>query len=144
VNIRIWDPEEKYKDGFLKEYKHWILEISFRQHTLGCFIIFSKKEVERISELTVEEFSEIRKVMHDMERALSSTKVFSPDRFNYLQLGNTLHHLHFHGIPRYETNRNFFGITWKDQTWGHPPEWSKKDVSRDLIIAIKSELAKYI
>jgi len=27
----------------LKEYRHWVLEVSYRQHALGCYIIFAKK-----------------------------------------------------------------------------------------------------
>lgn len=79
---RFWDPKGKYKEGFLKEYKHWVLEISFLQHTLGCFIIFAKRNVERISELNNEELSELKTVMSEIEAAV--TKEFKADRFNYL------------------------------------------------------------
>jgi len=141
---RIWDPEGKYKEGFLKEYDNWVLEVSFRQHTLGCFIIFAKRKVERISELTIEEFAELKEVMLEIENALSSIETFKPKRFNYLQLGNGLHRLHFHGIPRYESERQFNNITWEDKAWGHPPIWSKTEISAELIVAIKQEILKHL
>jgi len=135
---RVWDPQNKYKTGVLKEYNHWVLEISFRQHTLGCFIIFAKRDIDKISELSDEELSELKNVMVDMEVAI--TKIFQADRFNYLQLGNSLHRLHFHGVPRYQAERVFNGRKWIDKTFGHPPIWSKEEVSEDLVKAIKEKL----
>lgn len=138
---RMWDKEGKYKEGFLKEYSHWVLEVSFLQHTLGCFIIFAKRNVERISELNNEELSELKTVMSEIEAAV--TKEFKADRFNYLQLGNNLHHLHIHGIPRYQTQREFNGQKWIDKTWGHPPVWSNKEALSDLVKTLKETILKY-
>lgn len=135
---RSWDKDNKYTEGFLKEYTHWVIEVSYRQHTLGCFIIFAKRTVERISELTTEEIDELKNVMKEAEEAISSA--FQPDRFNYLQMGNALHHLHFHGIPRYQTPRTFKNKEWIDTTWGHPPIWSKIDEAHELIKTIQTTL----
>lgn len=137
---RIWDPENKYECGFLKEYKYWAVELSFRQHTLGCFIIFSKRKIEKISDLENEEMIELKSVIKKVESAFSNIDIFKPDRFNYLQLGNALHHLHFHGIPRYSSARNFNGKIWVDNAFGHPPAWSKEEVDKNLIKKIKELL----
>jgi diadenosine tetraphosphate (Ap4A) HIT family hydrolase len=134
---RIWDIEGKYVDGFVKEYNHWIVEVSYKQHTIGCYIIFSKREIEKISELSDEEINELKIVMKQMEDALSNISFFKPDRFNYLQLGNALHHLHFHCIPRYDSSRNFNGRTWDDKTYGHPPIWTEDKIDKELVIKIK-------
>jgi diadenosine tetraphosphate (Ap4A) HIT family hydrolase len=142
MNLRVWDPGGKYKDGFLKEYKYWILEVSFRQHTLGCFIIFCKRNIEKISQLSIGELGELKKVMSKMENTLSSLKAFHPDRFNYLQMGNALHHLHFHGIPRYKSERKFDNQIWIDKSWGHPPIWSKTEAPVETVVRIKEEIFK--
>jgi diadenosine tetraphosphate (Ap4A) HIT family hydrolase len=139
---RSWDPQNKYKEGFLKEYKHWALEISFHQHTLGCFIIFAKRDIEKISELNDEELLEIKIVMAEIEPAI--TKAFQADRFNYLQLGNNSHRLHFHGIPRYQTEREFNGQKWIDKTFGHPPIWKDEESSEELVKAIKEKILPVI
>ena len=144
MSSRIWDPEDKYKDAVIKEYSHWVVEVSFRQHTLGCFIIFAKRRIEKISELTNQELVKLRDVMSEIENVLKIAPEFNPDRFNYLQMGNALRHLHFHLIPRYETQRNFDGKEWNDETFGHPPVWSKTEVSRDLVIKIKETIQKYL
>lgn len=132
-NERPWDPEEKYTQGQLKEYTYWNLEVSYRQHTFGNYIIFSKEDVERISELSPEAILELKRVMAEIEQALNKNHIFKPDRYNYWQMGNGLHRLHFHGFPRYKTSRSFFGKEWVDQTWGHPPVWSTEEVSNDEV-----------
>jgi diadenosine tetraphosphate (Ap4A) HIT family hydrolase len=137
MGIRIWDPENKYPGGVLNKYRYWTLEVSYRQHTLGCFIIFANRPVERISELEPTEFVELGVVMREIERALTANPVFRPDRFNYWQMGNALHHLHFHGIPRYEQPRDFNGQTWGDMTWGSVPIWSKEDIPKSLVEALR-------
>lgn len=137
MNIRIWDTSEKYKEGFVKEYNHWVLELSFRQHTLGCFIIFAKRKVERITELNNDEIIELKEIMKELETTLSQMETFKPDRFNYLQMGNALHHLHVHAIPRYANPRNFLNKEWIDTTFGYPPIWSKVEIDKKTILAIK-------
>lgn len=142
MNKRSWDPDGKYKDGNLRSYKNWTLELSFRQHTLGCFIIFSNRDIEKISELSNDELCELKDIMSEMESALLSLDNFKPDRFNYLQLGNALNRLHFHGIPRYKSQRNFNGEIWIDKAWGHPPVWSTVDISSKLINELKKIILK--
>lgn len=113
--------EDKYKEGNLKEYSHWTLTVSFRQTTLGSYIILAKRSIERISELNDAELIELKQVMREIEDALSKADGFKPDRFNYLQLGNSLHQLHFHGIPRYSSSRDFSGRKWIDEKYGTTP-----------------------
>ena len=141
---RVWDKENQYKEGLLKEYNHWVLEISYGQHTLGSYIIFSKREIERISQLTTEEIDELKEVMKNIENALMKIIEFKPDRFNYLQLGNFLHHLHFHGIPRYKSQRSFNGQEWIDSTLGQPPVWSETKVGDEIVIKLRELIKKHL
>lgn len=140
---RPWDKNNKYTKGFLKDYKHWALEVDYRQSTLGCFVIFSKIEVERISELPDEVLLELKKVMSEVESALLRSP-FKPNRFNYLQLGNKLHRLHFRGIPRYRAVREFLNKEWVDEDFATIPVWSKNDEGDSTISAIKETLEKYL
>lgn len=136
--IRHWDPQGNYKGGFLKEYDHWVLEVNHRQHTLGSFIIFAKRKVENYSDLNKSELNELVKVMKEIESAL--TKLFNPGRFNYLQLGNNVHYLHFHGIPRYKTNRKFDGKVWTDPSWGHFPPWIRTEIDKETLRKLKGKI----
>ncbi len=140
MSYRIWDKDNKYLDGLLKEYKHWSLDISYRQHTLGCFIIFAKRDVQKISELTTDELIELRTIMQQMEEALTNISEIKPDKFNYLQLGNNMNHLHIHGIPRYATKRDFAGKEWIDETWGHPPVWHMTQTDKKIVMQVKDKV----
>ena len=86
VERSLWDAKNKYPKGFLKEYDHWVLEVSYRQHTLGCYIIFAKRSVEKISELKTEEIDELKDVMSEMETTLSKIDIFIVDNLNDILL----------------------------------------------------------
>ena len=140
-----WDPEDIYSAGALKEYAHWILSVHYRQCTLGSYVILSKREgVERITQLTSDELLELQNVMKEIESALEQIDCFKPDRFNYEQLGNELHHLHFHGFPRYKESRMFDGEKWIDETWGSTPKWKKEDLPDDFIIKIRDVIEPHL
>lgn len=142
---RFWDPENRYTDAVLKEYKHWVLETSYHQHTLGCYVVFFKrKNVEKLSALKDKEFLELKTVLKEIEKALLKNKTFKPDRFNYLQLGNGLHQLHVHGVPRYLSDRKFLGRTWKDPDPTNEPQLMKTVEPRETVIALREEMSKYL
>lgn len=139
---RPWDPQAKYEGALLKVYEHWCLEVSFLQHTPGSFIIFSRNSVERLSQLPANALAELGIVTAEIEDALTRSPAFRPDRFNYLQMGNALHHLHVHGIPRYASAREYGGRTWTDETYGHPPRWSEVEITRDLVARLKKDIGQ--
>lgn len=78
--------------------------------------------------------------MSEIETALSNIETFKPDWFNYWQMGNGLHHLHYHGIPRYKDSREFNGKKWVDTTWGSIPVWSRTDVEHTLVAKIRDAI----
>lgn len=141
---RPWDPEMKFMGAVIKVYPHWCLEVSFSQHTLGCFIIFSRHNVERYSQLPSEALVELGQVTREIETVLSSDPRFRPDRFNYLQMGNAVHHLHVHGVPRYLATREFHGIHWVDPTPGDPPTWTKNHSKFELITTLRERFSRAI
>jgi diadenosine tetraphosphate (Ap4A) HIT family hydrolase len=138
---RFWDPSSRYGGGVLKIYEHWCLEVSFRQHTPGSFIIFSRHHVERLSELPIPALVELGTVTGQIEEALYSDAELQPDRFNYLQLGNTLHHLHIHGIPRYAAPRYVGGRNWVDSTFGDLPRWTNEESPQELVEFLRDRLS---
>lgn len=139
-NFRIWDPNNQFPEGHIKRFKYWSFEVSYRQHTLGSFLILLNRKAQKISDLTSTELISLGKVMKFAEKIL--TKTFKPDHFNYLQLGNSTHHLHFHGIPRYQTKRFFNKKNWIDKNFNLPPVWSYKNVPHALVKKIKLILIK--
>ncbi len=142
---RFYDSQNRYTAGVLKEYVSWMLEVSYRQHTLGCFMIFCKRQgVEKISQLTTEELVELKSVMAEIEIALITSPTFQPDRFNYIQLGNTTYQLHFHGIPRYSIPRTFGGKEWEDPTFRSSPPWTAEEQSHETVTKLKEAILPFL
>lgn len=65
----------------------------------GRCIVASKKHVDDISDLTPEECAAF---MADVRHVAAAVhKAFSPDKINFGAYGDTMHHLHFHLVPKY-------------------------------------------
>jgi len=145
MTVRFWDKNNKYTEGFLKEYNYWVLEVSYRQHTFGCYIVFCKREgIEKISELSEEELIELKQVFKEIETALLKNDTFKPDRFNYWQMGNGLHQLHFHGIPRYSSERQFAEKKWNDHSYGSVPIWAREEQTHEVVMKLRDEIKKFL
>ena len=142
---RFYDEYNEYTEGFLKEYEYWNLEVNYRQHTLGCYVIFCKRpSAISFSSLTDAELLEFKKVCSEIEQALLAHETFTPDRFNYLQMGNKVHYLHVHAIPRYAEPREFLGREWIDPSFKTVPVWKKENESHETINAVRDEILKIL
>lgn len=137
-----WDPEGKYSDLTIKEYKYWLVQIQLWKRALGGLMIFLKRPSEKFSDLKTEEFEELKLIMKEMEMAIG--QAFQPDRFNYLQLGNVTTQLHFHCYPRYATSRTFAGVEWVDTTYGSLPTSDKTESTREVAHMVRDEIKKFI
>jgi len=138
---RPWDPENKYLYGLLKSYENWVLEINYKQHTLGAYAIFCKRGIREFSRINKAEASELTTVMSEMERALCLHNAFSPSKFDYFHIGGGKENLCIDGIPRYKFPRDFAGILWVDRAWDESPELVIEDSPDQIILAIRNELA---
>lgn len=135
---RPWDKNNAYLHGFIKQQKYWTLEVSGKQHTLGCLILFLNRKEQHFSKLKPAETRELIKIMGEIEHVLFHK--FKHDRMNYLQLGNTLHWLHIHCVPRYQTPRTYLGKKWIDAEPGRPVQWLRSDSPRQLVTDMANEL----
>ena len=124
---------------------HWTVEVSWQQHTLGCYIIFCRREEVRLeTELKHRELIELNSIKGDMKMVLDYLTDFKPDHYNHLQLGNNLPLLHIHGIPRYAGERNFAGKVWRDPTWVHLPPWTSEKATPELIHALRTAIRRHL
>ena len=129
----------KYK---IKDYKYWSVYIHQNQGYLGrCAIWCNRENALDLADATPEEKNELFLVLKDLRETLK--KVFQPDWFNYAFLGNETQHLHGYLIPRYLSKREFGGITFKDERWGHNYRTDQNfKVSEGLIEQIKLKIQK--
>lgn len=65
----------------------------------GRCIVASKKHVDDISDLSPEEAAAFMADVRHVAAAMH--KAFSPDKINFGAYGDTMHHLHFHLVPKY-------------------------------------------
>ncbi len=108
---------ENNSDRLVKDYKYWAVYIHKNQNYIGRCVVWCKREdALDLADATLEEQEELFVVLNDLRNALK--KLFQPDWYNYSFLGNSTRHLHGHFIPRYETTREFMGVTFKDEFWG--------------------------
>ena len=128
----------------IKDYEHWTLQVACNQSYLGRCIIWCKREnAEDLSDMTPDESAELVEILNELKKA--EITAFNTDWFNYSFLGNGTRHLHCHFIPRYETKREFSGITFEDKFWGSnfktDPDFVTTDEIREKV---KLELKKHI
>jgi len=109
---------DKYEQNKIKDYKYWSVYAHENQSYLGrCVISCRRENASDLSEATTEEILEFLQIIQDLKNALQ--KAFQADWFNYSFLGNEWRHLHCHLVPRYQTERTFESVIFKDQLWGH-------------------------
>ncbi|MBI2790578.1 MAG: HIT family protein [Gammaproteobacteria bacterium] len=108
----------KIEDDKLAEFEHWTVYLDIKQYYLGRVFIWAKRpDAHSFLDLSTEEWSEIQKIFKDLKQMYTQT--FEPDTINMAFLGNDVEHCHCHCVPRYKKSKNFDGIAFKDENWGH-------------------------
>jgi diadenosine tetraphosphate (Ap4A) HIT family hydrolase len=117
----------------------WVWQVHENQSYLGRAIIrLVRAETQSLSKCTEGEWQSLRENIRRYESILA--RLFSPDRFNYGQLGNTYPQLHIHAVPRYASTRRWQGVIFHDRRWGD--NWSPTPRS-PLNLAQTYELASW-
>ena len=74
----------------------------------GRVIVACKKHVDDITRLTKEERIQF---MEDVNRVAEILhELFHPDKINFGAYGDTMHHLHFHLVPKYRDGYEWGGV----------------------------------
>ena len=116
----------------IKEYAYWKIFLHPNKGYLGrCVLWCTRDDAFEITDATQEEQEELFIILKNLRSAL--VKSFSPDWFNYSFLGNIDRHLHAHIIPRYEKERTFEKIIFKDELYG-------KNYSTDIHFTVPDEV----
>lgn len=131
-----------YDRLLLKEFKYWDLYLHENQSYLGrTFLLLKDKKMQG-------DFLDIKKAAQD-EFFLIGTQVknalntlFQPDKMNYAALSNTSPIIHVHLIPRYQTDREFYGTVFKDERWGknYAPYDKSFSIDESLILKIRDTI----
>ncbi len=125
----------------IAETEHWKLVLNKRnQNLLGKCLLALRRHEEAVTDLTAEEWADLRIGTALATDALRS--VFDPDHFNYAFLQNMDRHVHLHLLPRYAGSRKFAGETFEDECY--PDHYDPFGAPKTLDTAKTEELAKLL
>ena len=74
----------------------------------GRVIVACKKHVDDITMLSVEERMQYMEDVNHVAEILH--ELFHPDKINFGAYGDTMHHLHFHLVPKYKDGFEWGGV----------------------------------
>ena len=129
-----------YPDTLIKDYEHWVVLLRPAQATLGALILACKDEATRFSDISAEAFAELDSAVNDIESALGS--LFDYSKLNYLMLMMVDPDVHFHVLPRYDSEQTFQGATFSDPGWPGPPSLAHVNEIDDDVTAALSHALK--
>jgi len=95
----------------------WIWQVHENQSYLGRLILrLTRPETGSLSRCTKKEWSSLHESICAYENLLE--ELFTPDRFNYSQMGNVFPQLHVQAVPRYASERTWRRWAFHDKNWG--------------------------
>lgn len=110
-----------YHNTLLKEFNNWVLLVRKKQITFGSMVLIIKRDVYNFNELHIDELNELKIVFNFIEKKLKQILKFK--KINYIALMMVDPHVHFHVIPRYETQKQFNNDTYVDYGWPGIPNF---------------------
>lgn len=133
------------QDVLVFETTRWRVVLDADQRVLGKSFVTLLEHKESISDLSSEDWDELRDVMKRLENG--AKKAFSPSHFNWSCLMNNAvvasqpTHVHWHMHPRYIHPVEFASETFYDTELFPPKERTKHIVSRDVLLQITEAMA---
>jgi len=109
-----------HPQSVLREFEFWSVLLRPVQVTLGSLVLVCREPVAHFGELSTGASGELASVAAVIESALG--RAFAYDKINYLMLMMVDPDVHFHVLPRYESERLFEGMACLDPAWPGPPD----------------------
>lgn len=107
-----------FSKSLVKQYRYWGVYVHENQSYLGrCVVWCDRADAKQLTDATKDECDELLSILKELQEA--SVSAFGGDWFNFAFLGNGTPHLHCHFIPRYSKEREFEGVKFIDERWGH-------------------------
>jgi diadenosine tetraphosphate (Ap4A) HIT family hydrolase len=126
--------------GEARASDHWRIVVNRNQNLLGKTMLVLRRHLERVSDLSAEEWRDLHVQLGDVTERLD--RAFSPDHYNYAFLQNADRHVHLHVIPRYAEPRELAAERFDDPDWPeHYLPGRERLGSPETIAAISSLLA---
>ncbi len=105
------NPELYGKFGYrIADLKASTVYVFKEQSHKGRVIVAYKDHVDDISQLSDTDLLDYMKDIKNVAKAIH--KAFNPDKINFGAYGDTMHHLHFHLVPKYHEDSFEWGSTF--------------------------------
>jgi diadenosine tetraphosphate (Ap4A) HIT family hydrolase len=132
-----------YPATLIKEYDHWVVLLRPAQVTAGSVVLAAKSDATAYGDLPVEAFTELARVVADIEAMLRAAVRY--EKINYLMLMMVDPDVHFHVFPRYDGVRSLAGMSFGDSGWPGPPNLkSAITLEQASIGAVVAFLSEYL
>jgi diadenosine tetraphosphate (Ap4A) HIT family hydrolase len=83
-------------------------------------VLLCKDEASRFGDISQAASTELQRVTSRIEDVLA--QAFQNDKINYLMLMMVDPDVHFHVLPRYQSERVYEGVHFRDDAWPGPPQ----------------------
>lgn len=122
---------------FVYEFdKSWLV-LGSHQYFRGYCLLLYKQHVRELHELDRPDYLQLSQELYLASQAIA--KAFQPWKLNHACLGNQDQHIHWHIIPRYETDPDH-----TQHPWLHSSEFTNHLVSADEQIQLAAQIRSYI
>ena len=109
-----------YPASLIKDYTNWVVLLRPAQCTLGALVLVNKSEAQSFSSIGRDSFEELDRITKDIERNLTAFRAYQ--KINYLMLMMVDKEVHFHVLPRFDSDQEFGGATYSDPGWPAAPD----------------------
>ncbi len=125
----------------VREYSSWAVLLRPAQCTLGALVLVNKSEIQSFSAIGGDSFRELERVTQDIERNLTSFRAYQ--KINYLMLMMVEKEVHFHVLPRYDSDQEFDGLIYPDSGWPMAPDLAAGSIlESEQMASLVGELKK--
>lgn len=108
---------------------------TYRGH---CQLVYDAAHVEGLEHLARGEFARLADDLHRAAGAIS--RACHPDRMNYVSLGNVVAHLHWHLVPRYQSDPRWGAPIYLSDVADMPVTRLPEDQYRGVVLQIQRQL----
>ena len=109
-----------YPASLIQEYDNWVVLVRPGQCTLGALVLVNKSEIQSFSAIGEASFQELERITQDIERNLTAFRTYQ--KINYLMLMMVDKEVHFHVLPRYDSDQEFGDVVYPDSGWPKAPD----------------------
>ena len=109
-----------FPESLIRDYGHWTVLLRPQQATLGALVLICKDPATAFSDISADAFAELQQVTGDIEAGLGTFRPFQ--KINYLMLMMVDKDVHFHVLPRYQSDQTFEDAVFPDKGWPAVPD----------------------